>query len=154
MCRGDNPNFIFNLAVTDVCLSGHYLITFNFSCENFRKCHRTIQSRNFRSIDHFSFVYDLESCSNVIISICYNDRPVTYFNELRAATDRHAPSRERRVTDRPSALWMCGEVKSAKVEIGGQSDAGVRHVYRRINQLFNYFLKNLTTAFLNQRKHI
>ena len=41
---------------------------------------------------------------------------MTYFNELRAVIDRHAPLRERRVTDRPSAPWMCEEVKSAKAD--------------------------------------
>ncbi len=51
-----------------------------------------------------------------IMSTSHADKPMTYFNELCTVLDRHAPLRERRVTDRPSAPWISEDVKSAKAE--------------------------------------
>ena len=62
-------NLLSNLSIKDICISDHFLISFEISCfSDIEKPKRTIQSRNFRCIDNSSFCQDLRNSVNIINS--------------------------------------------------------------------------------------
>ena len=71
-------------------------------------------SRDIRSIDNAAFWLDLIDINSTVISS--HNKAAAYSAELASALDRHAPLRARRVTDRPSAPWMTGDIKLLKAE--------------------------------------
>ena len=48
--------------------------------------------------------------------IASHDKAATYCAELASALDRHAPLRERRVPDRPSAPWLTSDILALKAD--------------------------------------
>ena len=109
-----STDFLNNFMISDVCLSDHFLVSFNICIQSLGRSKRTIYSRDFRSIDNKLFIHDLMSCNTSVIFS--HDKASVYFDELSAVLDRHAPLRARCVTDRPSAPWMTSEIKSLKAE--------------------------------------
>ena len=73
-------------------------------------------SRDIRAISVDDLCLDLAlSCS---MSIPFTDtcKASIFTSEIAAVFDRHAPLRARTVSQRPSAPWMTGELKSLKAE--------------------------------------
>ena len=96
---------IFDLDVFNNCISDHFLISFKFDSGKPKRKTRFILSRNLKSISSESFGQDIK---NACIRLLSNEncKASAYFDELSSVLDCHAPMRERRVTDRPSAPWM------------------------------------------------
>ena len=109
-----NTDLLSNFEITDICISDHFLISFTLSLDKPSRSNHDIMSRNLKSINNQDFCLDLQN-SNRVIS-CSQNKADIYYNELSRVMDRHAPLRERRVTDRPSAPWMTEEIKFAKRE--------------------------------------
>ena len=109
-----NVSFVSDFSVLQTCFSDHFLITVSISFDKMKKPQRTIHSRDLRSIDDAAFWLDLIDVSNAVIAS--DNKAATYSAELSSALDLHAPLRERRVTDRPSAPWMTSDILSLKAD--------------------------------------
>ena len=109
-------NPVFDISVSDPCISDHFLVSFEFNFIKPPRKTREIKCRNIKAIDNEKFSKDLISCNKKIVSCDITRRASVYFDELSSVLDRHAPLRARNVTDRPSAPWMTSEIKSVKSE--------------------------------------
>ena len=111
----NDRNDIFKIEVFDNCISDHFMITFRVNIVKPKRCLKDVMSRNIRAIDFDSFNHDLALCNTRVLSAHVDTCKASIYNsELSAVMDSHAPMRTRRVTDRPSAPWMTGELKSLK----------------------------------------
>ena len=79
-----------------------------------KKPQRIIHSRDLRSIDDAAFWLALIDVKNTVIAS--QNKAASYSAELATTLNRHAPIRERRVTDRPSAPWMSDEIQTLKAD--------------------------------------
>ena len=109
-----NVSFKSGFTVSKMCFSDHYLITFQICFEKMKRPQRNIMSRDLRSIDDAAFWLDLIDINSTVLSS--QNKAAVFSAELASALDRHAPLRARRVTDRPSAPWMTGDIKSLKAD--------------------------------------
>ena len=114
--KNDISNSIYKIDVIDVCISDHFFISFKVKIVNPKRLLRDVMCRNTRAIDSQSFCNDLEICNARILSHDVSCKASIYNSELSAVLDSHAPLRSRRVTARPSAPWLTGEIKSLKTE--------------------------------------
>ena len=112
----NDSNFLYNVQICDKAISDHFVITCNMDIEKPEITRREILTRNIKSINSELFSSDLRTCSNNIIVSEQPDKSTVYDTSLSDLIGRHAPLRTRTVTDRMSAQWMTGEIKSAKVE--------------------------------------
>ena len=112
----NDSNFLYNVQICDKAISDHFVITCNMDIEKPEITRREILTRNIKSINSELFSSDLRTCSDNIIVSEQPDKSTVYDTSLSDLIGRHAPLRTRTVTDRMSAQWMTGEIKSAKVE--------------------------------------
>ena len=94
-------------------VSDHSTVNFNICFTKPSDTKRVVTSRNLRAINDYIFSNELSECNSIIVS-SKADKASVYFSQLSDLINRHAPLRQRTVTDRPSAPWLTGEIKSAK----------------------------------------
>ena len=108
MMRTDQSEF--NFSVDDVCLSDHFMISFEvpISKPKTEKIH--ITSRNLKKIDLELFKTSLKSSLNESVV-----NSVTAFNNCLARTlDTFAPLRKKVISIRPFSPWINDAVKTIK----------------------------------------
>ena len=107
---------VLDLAVADILLSDHFIISFDLLLRKPGRVTKKVTSRNIRSVDMYAFRTDLRNVLECATQSESADPLSVYKTCLRQALDHHAPLVTRTVTDRTSAPWMTLEVKQAKVE--------------------------------------
>ena len=102
--------------VKDLCISDHFLITFTLDFKKPKRPVKEIMSRDIRAICFDDLCFDLALSCATQVSLSNACKASTFDSSIAAVFDRHAPLRARSVSDRPSAPWMTGELKSLKAE--------------------------------------
>ena len=100
---------VSNVRVEDVCISDHFLISFELEMNKPKNPKVHIQSRNLKSVDIAKFRTSLSTV------LSESDGTVNDFNvRVTGVLDSHAPLRERLISIRPFSPWFNTCVKSAK----------------------------------------
>ena len=101
---------VLNLHVSDICLSDHYIITFELPYDKPRNENVIVKARNLNNFDFDSF----ESC---LSSALLSKKPdnVNDFNAcISNVLDNYAPVCTKTIPQRPFSPWYNSAVKAAK----------------------------------------
>ena len=114
--RNEKHDSIMKIRVKDLCISDHFLITFTIDFKKPKRPKKEIMSRNMRAISYDDLCFDLALSCATCVSLSDACKATLFTSEIAAVFDRHAPLRARSVSQRPSAPWLTGELKSLKAE--------------------------------------
>ena len=114
--RNEKHDSIMKIRVKDLCISDHFLITFTIDFKKPKRPVKEIMSRNMRAISYDDLSFDLALSCATCVSLSDACKATLFTSEIAAVFDRHAPLRARSVSQRPSAPWLTGELKSLKAE--------------------------------------
>ena len=110
----EDSSIISDVYVVDKAVSDHSVITFNINKFLSSSNKRSVRCRNIKGINCDSFKCDLGQCN---LELRADQERADYFNTfVQGVVDKHAPLRERTVTNRASAPWMNADIKKLKAE--------------------------------------
>ena len=108
-------------------LSDHYIIQCQASIPTNITVSRSVTSRKLIDIDHKAFMNDI-NCE--AINMTNIDEAIKTLNaELLRVLDKHAPLKERRVTERKKEPWYEGHIKQQKKVVRNRE-----HIWRKYKQ--------------------
>ena len=114
--RNEKHDSIMKIRVKDLCISDHFLITFTIDFKKPKRPIKEIMSRNMRAISYDDLCFDLALSCATCVSLSDAFKATLFTSEIAAVFDRHAQLHARSVSQRPSAPWLTGELKSLKAE--------------------------------------
>ncbi|KAL9975453.1 hypothetical protein ACROYT_G012614 [Oculina patagonica] len=110
-----NDAFLGGVSTFDPVISDHSAVNINLLLQKPQFKKKTITYRKLHSIDFNTFCNDITDSPQIMEPSSDLDGLVDqYDNVLRSLLDRHAPTKQRTVTVRPSAPWYSTEIAQNK----------------------------------------
>jgi len=110
-----NDAFLSGVSTFDPVISDHSAVNINLLLQKSQFKKKTITYRKLHSIDYNTFCNDITDSPLIMEPSSDLDVLVDqYDNVLRSLLDRHAPTKQRIITVRPSAPWYSTEIAQKK----------------------------------------